>query len=157
LEGLALRVDAGEGREQRRVDVQDAVGEASDESGRQDAHEAGEDHRLDGVLGEDAEERVLEGLAPREELVVDGERGLPRRLRARQRPGARPVRHHAGDLGGGERAARLRVEERLEVGPGSGDEDAESHCCAANSTSPAERATTSPTTKAWSPAAFTAA
>src|SRR3989442_5957460 len=38
FEGLALRFEAGEGREQRRVNIQDAVWIFGDEKGREQAH-----------------------------------------------------------------------------------------------------------------------
>ena len=47
LERLPLRVEAGEGRQQRGVDVQDPAGEGADEDGREEAHEAGEADEVD--------------------------------------------------------------------------------------------------------------
>jgi hypothetical protein len=50
LQCLFLRVEAGEGRQQRRVDVEDAVGEGGDELRRDDAHVACETDEIDVVL-----------------------------------------------------------------------------------------------------------
>ena len=47
VERLLDRADAREGREERRVDVEDAVGEARHEGGVEDCHVAGEDDELD--------------------------------------------------------------------------------------------------------------
>src|SRR2546427_1306186 len=52
FEGLALRFEAGEGREQRRVDVQDAVWIFGDEKRRQQAHVTGKANEIDSVLVE---------------------------------------------------------------------------------------------------------
>jgi len=50
VEGLVLGVEAGEGGEQRGVDVEDAVGKGLDEGGRDDAHVAGEADEVDVVV-----------------------------------------------------------------------------------------------------------
>ncbi len=52
VEGLVLGVEAGEGGEERGVDVEDAVGEGLDEGGRDDAHVAGEADEVDLVVVE---------------------------------------------------------------------------------------------------------
>lgn len=45
-EGISQRMRTGEGRKERRVDIEDPVGEPIDERRGQDAHEPGEDHTL---------------------------------------------------------------------------------------------------------------
>ena len=52
VEGLLLSVEAGEGGQQRRVDIEDAVGEGGNELGREQAHIAGEDDEVDAVVAE---------------------------------------------------------------------------------------------------------
>ena len=52
IEGLMLGVEAGEGGEQRGVDVEDAVGEGLDKGGGDDAHVAGEADQIDVVVVE---------------------------------------------------------------------------------------------------------
>ena len=52
VEGLVLGVEAGEGGEQRWMDVEDAVGEGRDEGRRDDAHVAGEADEVDVVVME---------------------------------------------------------------------------------------------------------
>ena len=47
VEGLPLRVHAGEGRQQRRMDVEDPRGELLDEPRRQQAHVAGQADQID--------------------------------------------------------------------------------------------------------------
>src|ERR1700733_1618954 len=50
LEGLMLRVEAGECRQQRRMNVQNALRECLDEAGREQAHVAGETNKFDAML-----------------------------------------------------------------------------------------------------------
>src|SRR6266567_461739 len=49
VKSLLLRVEAGESRQQRRVDVEDAIGEGGDELGGEEAHVAGEADQFDAV------------------------------------------------------------------------------------------------------------
>ena len=51
-ERLLDRPDAGEGRQQRGVDVDDALREAAEEVGVEQLHVAGEDHEVDALLDE---------------------------------------------------------------------------------------------------------
>ena len=56
VEGLLLGVKAGEGGQERGVDVEDAVGEGGDKGGRDEAQVAGEADEIDGVGAEVGEE-----------------------------------------------------------------------------------------------------
>lgn len=49
VEGLGLRVQAGERRQKGRVDVEDATGEGRDELGRKQTHVAGQANEIDAV------------------------------------------------------------------------------------------------------------
>jgi hypothetical protein len=63
LDGLALRVEAGEGREQGGVDVEHAPAKLFDEAGREQAHVTGEADQLDAVFVQDADDLALVLLA----------------------------------------------------------------------------------------------
>ncbi len=72
LVGLAIGVGAGEGGEQRGVDVDNFIFPAPDEVGREDFHEAGEDDEIDFVLLEDFQDFLLGRGAVVEGDVVEG-------------------------------------------------------------------------------------
>jgi len=52
VEGLLLGVEAGEGRKQRRMNVEDAIRKGCDESRREQTHVAGETDEVDIVLAQ---------------------------------------------------------------------------------------------------------
>ena len=81
----------GEGGQQRRVDVDDALGEAAEEAGAQELHVAGEHDELDALLGEPAGHRAVARRAVGERSAA---RRTTRRLDARApaRPLAAPAR-----------------------------------------------------------------
>ena len=56
VEGLLLGVEARESGQQRGVNVEDAVGECGDESGREQAHVAGEADEVDVMLAKAGDE-----------------------------------------------------------------------------------------------------
>ncbi len=107
-----VRVQAGEGGQQRGVDVQHAAGPAVHEPGRQQPHVAGEAHQLDTVRGQHAVHRALVRLAVAAERAVVDRRGrhpgLPRPV---QRRGGGLVGQHQRDRGreGRVGAARSRA------------------------------------------------
>ena len=70
-ERLADRVEAGEGRQERRVDVD--ARESGEEAGREELHVARADHELDAVLGEPFRHRLVATLAAGK--VLQRERG----------------------------------------------------------------------------------
>jgi hypothetical protein len=59
IEGLFPGFEAGEGGQQGRVDIDDAVGEGAKEFAFQDAHEAGEDDEIYLCVLEDGDEALL--------------------------------------------------------------------------------------------------
>src|SRR5579863_1109182 len=63
FEGLALRLEAGERREERRVNVEDATGEGGDEIRGEKAHVAGEADEIDFMLVEDGDDLAVVGFA----------------------------------------------------------------------------------------------
>src|SRR4249920_2803191 len=63
FESLALGLEAGERREQRRVNVEDAVGEGGDEIRGEKAHVAGEADEIDFVFVEDGDDLAVVGFA----------------------------------------------------------------------------------------------
>ena len=70
-DGLSLRVEAGEGGEQTRMDVQDAPAKNFDEGGREHAHETGEADEFDVVCLQGGDDLAF----------VFGARCAPRRRR----------------------------------------------------------------------------
>ena len=50
FERLTLRVETGEGRQQRRMDVEDGIGKRVDERGPEQSHEAGETDQPNAAL-----------------------------------------------------------------------------------------------------------
>ena len=77
IDGPLVGVQAGEGRQQRGVDVDHAAGEMLHEAGRQDAHEAGQHHH-GGLVGVDAlRQRGVEVLAAGKLPVIQHLGGNP--------------------------------------------------------------------------------
>jgi hypothetical protein len=73
VERLLLGIEAGEGGKQRGVDVENAVGECGDESGREQAHVAGEADEVDFVLVKAGDEIcIVVGAGPPFGTVEDG-------------------------------------------------------------------------------------
>ena len=85
----AMRVQARERRQQRRVDVDDAALEALHEAGGQDAHEAGQHDHVGTETLDRIRQRGIEGVARRERLVVDDRGGDAVRSREAAGPGRR--------------------------------------------------------------------
>lgn len=121
---VANGMRAGKGRQQRRVNVQDAPGKMLDEHRRENAHEPGQADELDPSHLEQGDERALitaaRGIAVRvHEECVDAEM-----LRSPQRLGLRPIADHEGH-------ARVQslctngLKDRLEVGALPGAEHRE--------------------------------
>ena len=115
---------AGEARQQRRVQVHHTVGERRQDRVVHLAHVAGHDdvvHAMALELGGDDLVRLLRvGV----DLLGERERLQPRRLGTLEAKGARPRAHHELDRGV-KRAIRDAVDDGLQVGPATGDEDAQ--------------------------------
>jgi hypothetical protein len=126
IEGLFPGFEAGEGGEERGMDVDDAVGEGAEEFAFQDAHETGEDDKIDlGVL-EDGDEAAF-GLfvelgAEFSGRDVDGFEFVL--LRQRENAGGLDVAGDEDDFHGGAGAGAV-AGEGIEVGSFARAEDAE--------------------------------
>ena len=125
-QGLLLRVEAGEGREQGRVDVDDAVGEGGDKGWRDDAHVAGEADEVDFVLVEAGDELGVVGGAGLGGAAFggDGEGGEVEVAGGGEAGCVGAVGEDAGDLGGVETVEADGFGDSEKVGAASGEEDA---------------------------------
>src|SRR5258707_1439646 len=63
IEGLLLRFEAGEGRQERRVNIEDALGKGGYEEGGEKAHVAGEADEINFVFVEYGGDLAVVGLA----------------------------------------------------------------------------------------------
>ena len=99
LERLALRVDAGERRQQRRVDVEDRVRERVEERRADQPHEAGEADERDAARAQLVRDRARRTSSrDGERAVIDDERLDARPPRHASSPAAlAPVRDDDGD------------------------------------------------------------
>src|SRR5665647_417181 len=74
VDGPLLDVEAGEGGQERRVDVDDAVLQSVAQRGRQDPHVAGEADEIDASALDLADDGPVVALARSEELGIEEER-----------------------------------------------------------------------------------
>src|SRR3989442_14215609 len=154
LERLALRVEAGERRQDRRVHVDGTPGERSEVRGRKNPHEPGGTDEADPTRSELTHECEVERFPVGEVLGVHEEGFDTRRPRPLQCRRMLPVRDHDDDL---RRVvgSRRSVEKRLKIRATSGDEDAHpkaaARSCHATSSTPRSPATTSPSRATFSP------
>ena len=128
LDGLLDRAHAGEGGQQRGVDVEDPVGEARHEAGVEDRHVAGEHDELDALL--DAASRRWRRRARRARRTPSAGRPATGTPAAWARSSARAERLIAGDGDDLDLAAVDAVEQRLEVRALARGEDADPHAAA---------------------------
>ena len=104
VDGLPLRVDARKRGQERRVDVDHAVGKRREETRAQETHETREADERDVVLGERLRKRAIVGVARRPLFVRHHRRLDPGRARALE-----PVRvRRVGDDDGDRRVAATR-------------------------------------------------
>src|SRR5437016_666025 len=119
---LSLRVEAGERREQRRMNVQDAKGV---EKRPADAtHESGETYQIDVMIAKDVDDRAVVGVTIGVVAGVQESRIDARLPRARQSHRLRLVRDDDGD-GCVEAALVDGVDDRLEIAAAAGDQNGE--------------------------------
>ena len=114
VQGLLLRVKTGIFREQRRVDVENAIRERVDEHRAQQPHESGKADERDAAVVQFGDERAIVIFTRRVRLVAEHERldaGGDRVIET-GRIGA--IRNHDGDRCI-EPPALNRVDDRLEV------------------------------------------
>src|SRR5260370_10591324 len=114
FEGLALRFKAGERREQRWVNVQDAIWIFCDEEGRQQAHVSGEADEVDFVLVENGGDLAVVDFALKA-FRRNHASGDSARFRALDARGAFAIANADGDFGVRNAACRDAIRERLEV------------------------------------------
>ena len=121
-----LRVDAGKGREQRGVDVQDGVRERRRAAARPTSRmNPARQTSVTACRASSGRERGVVVVARAERAMVEHERVECRRLRARDKPaGVRLVGDDDGDARV-ETAALHGVDERLQVAAAPGDEYAD--------------------------------
>ena len=123
VERLLDRADAGERRQQRRMDVDDRALEAPQERAREDRHVAGEHDELDVALGHPVgDRRVARRRGPRSRRArrPRSRSRRPARARARPRPAGRPATPTTTTS-----LPCTRVQQRLQVRPGARGEHAD--------------------------------
>ena len=123
VERLLLGVEAGEGRQQRGVDVEDAVGEGAHELGRDEAHVAGQADEIDLVLVEAREHFgiVVGALAAGRGDRDGGEAKLARRGEAGR---IVAVGEHDGNLRAEQALLLDGLGDGKEIGATAGEKDA---------------------------------
>ena len=122
LDGALVRVQAGEGRQQRRVDVEQAALKMAHKAFGQDAHEAGQHHHIGLKAIHHPGQFGVEGLAAAESLVVDHGGGDAMAGRKLQATGRGLVADHRRDAGG-PALALTGVDDGFHVGAAAGDQD----------------------------------
>ena len=120
LDRLLDRTQAGKGGQQRRMNVDDPPGEAANEGPAQQLHPAGEHDKLNAAPLEPIRERRVPRLAAGECVAGEYPRLDAGSLGPLECSGVGPLGRHAGDL---DLVTVHAVDQRLQVGPGSGDED----------------------------------
>src|SRR3712207_4739427 len=126
LDGLALRVEAGEGREQRGVYVEDAPAELFRKAGREQPHVAREADQLDAAPSQLFDDLALVLLA-RAAAALDDRRLYPARPRGFEPAGPRLVAYHETDARVGHATFGDRVGQRRHVRPAPRDENPDVH------------------------------
>lgn len=124
LEGLRLGVDAGKGREQAGVDVEDAPRKGRHEIRREQAHVAGQADPIDARPAQGGDQLRLVAGAIGLAAVGDGERRQPALPRPVEAGGRRHVAGDQGDLGR-QLAPQHGVVQRQEVAAAPREQDAE--------------------------------
>jgi len=115
VEGLLLRFEAGEGRQERRVNIEDALGKGGYEEGGEKAHVAGEADEINFVFVEYGGDLAVVGFAF-EAFGGDGARGNVAGGGAFEAGGAGLVANYDGDFGVGDAAGGDTIGEGFEVG-----------------------------------------
>ena len=124
VEGLGLGFEAGEGGEQRRVDVEDAVGKRGDKGGGNEAHVAGEADEVD-VVVEERFDVWLVALVEGEAGGGEVEGGEVEVAGGGEAGGLGTVGKDESDLGVGDFVAGDGGVDGEEVGAAAGEEDGE--------------------------------
>ena len=122
-ERLLLRIDAGERRQQRRMDVEHGVGKRVEQPRADQAHEAGEADQADLAVAQLLRKPRVEIVAGSEVAMADDERFDARAAREVEPTGIGAVRDDDDDARV-ELAALDRGDERLEIAAAAGNEHA---------------------------------
>ena len=124
IERLLLGVETGERGQQRRMDIEDAVGEGGDEAGREQAHVTGEADEVD-VVSADAGNQVGVVLGAGAAFGDEDGRGEVEVAGGGDAWGFGGVGEDDGDFDVEEAAFADRAGDGEEVGAAAGEEDAE--------------------------------
>ena len=124
VEGLLLGVEAGEGGQERWVDVEDAIWEGGDEGGREQSHVAGEADEVDGMLAEACDQVGVVGFA-RAAFGDESGGGKAEVAGCGEAGSIGDVGDDDGYFDAGEAAGADGVRDGEEVGTAAGEEDAE--------------------------------
>jgi len=124
VEGLLLGFEAGEGGEERGMDIQNALGEGGYEEWGEETHVACEANEIDFVFLEDGGDLAVVGFAL-EALGGNGACGNVAGGGAFEAGGARFVADDDGDFGVGDAAGGDTIGEGFEVGAATAEEDAD--------------------------------
>src|SRR6185437_7474312 len=122
VDRLVLRVETGEGGQERGVNVQDAVGELADEGGAEQPHESGQTDQIDRVLAEGIDDRTVVDFA----VEPAGRQANGRKAAfacAGEAGGVGAVGDDDGDLSI-ERAGLNPISDSFEVGAAARDQNA---------------------------------
>jgi hypothetical protein len=114
IESLALGFEAGEGWQERGMDIEDAIGESLDEVGREEAHVAGQTDQIDFVFVEGGYDLAVEGFAF-EALGRENLRGQAAGFGAFNAGGAFAIAEDDSDFGLGNAARGDTIGEGFEV------------------------------------------
>lgn len=117
--GLLLRMEAGERRQQCRVNIDDSLGKGGQHDRGDDPHESGQHNQVNVSFLQGTYESLIEIFTGSEVAVVDAQgvdACLPRPL---QGSGTRVVADDQSDVDG-EAAALLLIDDRLQVGAAAG-------------------------------------
>lgn len=123
-EGLFLRLETWKSRQQRRMNVNDAVWESGDKAGREEAHVPGQADQIHMMLFE-AAENIGVVCFSRAPLGGVERRGQPEFLGRGQAGGAGDVGDDDGNLHTGQAAGPDGIRDGQEVRAAAGEEDAE--------------------------------
>jgi hypothetical protein len=123
FEGLALGFEAGKRRQQRRMNIQDAIGKFCDKKRGEKAHVAGETDEVDAVLVEDGGNLAVVGFSLK--AFRGNDTGLDSaRFGALDAGRAFAIADGDGDFRIGDAASRHAFRERLEVRAAAAQEHA---------------------------------
>lgn len=131
LNRLLLGIEPRERRQQRRMDVQNLVGERVDQPSTYEAHESGQTHQPNITRLQLSRESLIVVVTRGERTMREHDCFDARGTRAREALRIRAVRDDDGDAGL-ETALRDGVDERLQIAAAAGNENTQSSINAIN-------------------------